>query len=328
MEFVIGNKAIITPMGIILKRIKSQLHNGKLGVIKEQRGQNIAVCCPMHKDGLEKHPSCQVFADRHDRYTRFGQVYCFSCSYTASLDTFVNDCFGRSGSFGKSWLLDNCETAFISEITVLPKIDLTKRVKYSPSMSEELLANYKGYHDYMWKRKLSKDVVDRFQVGYDKSLDTLVFPVRDSKGVLQFITRRSVNSHFFKIPEGINKPVYLLYYIIKNNIDTCIITEGQIDALTSWSYGIPAVATMGRISNYQINELNKSGVRTFITMFDNDSGGQQFEKYFNSKIRKDVFVVNVHIPKPYKDINDLDIDTFWDIIESYNINSFSRFYQV
>lgn len=36
----------------------------------------------------------------------------------------------------------------------------------------------------MWKRKLSKEVVDRFEVGYDPKQNMLIFPVRDEKEYL------------------------------------------------------------------------------------------------------------------------------------------------
>ena len=41
--------------------------------------------------------------------------------------------------------------------------------------------------------------------------------------------------------------------MIEHNIEKVIICEGQIDALTACVYGFPAIATIGAISEHQIN---------------------------------------------------------------------------
>lgn len=315
MDLVIGNKIIITPMMKILEILQFELshYNGKLKDVQPQNGQNIAVSCPKHKDGMELHASCQVFADPDDEYTIYGSVHCFSCGYKASLPRFIGDCFDENEKFGEEWLLLRCETAFISEVNYLPEIILDSKPEQTV-LDESELIKYEYYHPYMWKRKLSKDIVDMFEVGYDPKQNMLTFPVRDEKGKLRFITGRSVKTKRFMIPKGVDKPVYLLYYVKQHNIKTVIVTEGQIDALTSWTYGMPCVATIGTPSNNQMKELNNSGIRTFITMFDNDEAGMKFMKKFNTDIRDDVLVYNICVPAPFKDINDLDIDTFYKLL--------------
>lgn len=318
MEFIIGNKVIISPIDSILYEIRSQLTNGKLKDIQPQKGQNIRISCPNHehKQGLERHASCDIFADRNDKETTYGTVHCFSCGYTASLDQFVNECFDESGDFGKQWLLEYCDTAFVSEVDYLPSINFTHNIVKKDYMDESSLQKYQYYHNYMWTRKLSKEIVDLFEVGYDPERDTLVFPVRDEYGRLVFITRRSVKAHFFMIPKEVEKPVYLLYYILQHHITRIIVTEGQIDALTAWSYGVPAVATMGSPSEEQIKLLNSSGVRIIITMFDNDVGGECFTRKFDKFIRKDVFLLHATLPKGVKDINDLTKEQFDEVMRN------------
>ena len=243
MEFEIQNKVVVTPMEVILRRIRNQLTNGKLQIIEKQNKDNIKITCPVHKDGLERHPSCNIFANRNDPVTQYGMCHCFACGYSAPLDVFVNSCFDKEGDFGKQWLLDNCDTAFLSEVEYLPEIvvESTKKSEIDV-MPEESLHKYAYYHEYMWKRKLTKEIVDLFEVGYDPERDTLVFPVRDEFGRLRFITRRSVSKHFFMIPEDVDKPVYLLYYILQHHIESIAVCESQINALHMWSCGIPAVA--------------------------------------------------------------------------------------
>ena len=138
--------------------------------------------------------------------TEYGTAHCFSCGFAMKLPKFVGYCFDEDESFGEEWLLSRCSTAFISETKYLPEIVIDNN-KYKndtqPSMSEDELKKYAYYHEYMWKRKLSKEVVDRFEVGYDPKQNMLIFPVRDEKGVLRFVTGRSVLSHRFMIPPEI-----------------------------------------------------------------------------------------------------------------------------
>ena len=216
MYITIGNKVITTPVESIVKRLKSELNNGKLKDVQPRSGQNIKVTCPIHKDGMETHPSCYIFVDENDKDTQLGQVHCFTCGYTASLPEFIGDCFDEEFNkleFGNEWLLNRCDTAFLSEVEYLPPIELKRRTKVVKNIDESILSDFNYYHKYMWERKLSKDVVDIFEVGYDVNKNMITFPVRDEKGNLLFITKRSVSTKFFEIPEGVEKPVYLLYYV-------------------------------------------------------------------------------------------------------------------
>lgn len=323
MDLIINNKVITTPLVDILYFLREQLkqYNNKITDIVD-KGKNIVVTCPCdeHKGGHESHPSCQIYNDDTNDELPLGVVHCFSCGFKATFPQFVGYCFDEDEEFGNRWLLDNCDVSFISQTLKLPKIEITSSKPIIHYMDENELQKYSYYHNYMWKRKLSKDIVDLFDVGYDKDSDMLVFPVRDENANLLWVTKRSVKTKRFEIPENVDKPVYLLYYLKQHNIDTCIVTEAQIDALTSWSFGVPCVATMGPPSKLQMSKLNKSGIRTFITMFDNDLAGKQFEIIFNNLIRKDVFVYNIKIPNPYKDINDLDKDTFSKILFQNGLN--------
>lgn len=310
MDLVIGNKVIITPMDQILHQLQKELnkYNGKLKDILPQRGQNINVTCPCdeHKGGFERHPSCQVFADPDDEYTEYGQVHCFTCGLAMKLPKFIGYCFDEDEEFGKEWLLLRCDTAFISQVRYLPEIILDKK-KDEIYLDDSELSKYNYYHQYMWERKLSKDIVDKFEVGYDPKQNMLIFPVRDEKGKLRFITGRSVTSHRFMIPDDVDKPVYLLYYIKQNNITRVAVCESQINALYMWSLGIPSVGLIGTGSHEQIRTLKKSGIRIFDLYFDGDDGGDKGIARFVKEIGNDV-IVNIHRLPRNKDVNDLSYE--------------------
>lgn len=305
MHLKIGNKVITTDMKTILNQLRSELTNGKLRDIGAMRGNNIPVTCPHHKDGMERHPSCMVFADPNDKETEYGFVHCFTCGYAVPLPQFIADCFDESDiEFGQEWLLERCQTAFLSEVDYLPPIELNKKPISIPYIDESILKYYEYYHDYMWYRKLTKEVVDLFEVGYDPVKDMITFPVRDEKGGLVFITGRYVKTKRFQIPEAVQKPVYLLYYILQQKITSVAVCESQINCLYLWSIGIPAVCLFGTGTTYQYELLNRSGIRSFNLYFDGDEAGRKGARRFRRHIRDDVVVSDFLVP-PGKDVNDL-----------------------
>ena len=98
--------------------------------------------------------------------------------------------------------------------------------------------------------------------------------------------------------------IYLWHSSVnKNNIKSAIITEGPIDCLTAYTYGFPAIATFGSISDEQIEKINSSCLESIYTMFDNDAAGYKFTAKLMKKLNKRILVTNVNIPNNKKDIN-------------------------
>lgn len=310
MRIRIKNKLVTEPVINMLYQAKRELKNGKLSDIENPHASNILISCPVHKDGFEKHASCRILADEDCSDLEVGYAYCFSCGYSAPFAQVIGDLFNEDKSFGEEWICDRFGNTLIQEEEFLQEIILDKPKVKKQFLDESILLSYDFYHPYMWKRKLSKEVVDRFRVGYDKERNAITFPVYDEKHNLVMITARSVDSKHFWIPRDVDKPVYLLYDILERGIDRIIITEGQLDALTAWTYGEPAVATMGCPSEKQINTLNKSGVRVIITMFDNDAAGSRFVARLKKSLNKDILLLHSQLPSGCKDINDLTKEQF------------------
>ena len=123
------------------------------------------------------------------------------------------------------------------------------------------------------------------------------------------ITSRNVDSKIFNIPANTDKPVYVVNYISKENINTVYVVESQVNALTLGSWGYPAIGLFGTGSRQQYDILNKCPVRNYILCFDSDAAGYKGTDRFINNIRKDVFVSIKKIP-PSKDVNDLTKEEF------------------
>lgn len=303
MKLIINNKCIDTPIPVILKKLKSELKNGLLSDIGEVERDNVLVTCPNHKNGMERHPSCNIYCREDNPNVEYGKVHCFTCGYTANLPQFVGKCFEETEAFGKEWLLENFGTSYNSNYLCLPEINIYK-CKKNKFLNENELNKYAFYHPYMWKRKLSKNVVDYFKIGFDSKSNSITFPVWDSSNRLVMITRRNVDSKIFNIPKDVEKPVYLLNEVIKQGYKKVYVAESQINVLTLWSWGYPAIGLFGTGTTHQYEILNKCPIRNYVLCFDGDIAGQKGTERFLQNIRKDVFVSGKKIPFT-KDVNDL-----------------------
>jgi DNA primase len=230
------------------------------------------------------------------------------------LPEFIGDCFGQSEEFGKSWLIQRFGTMIDYDEDYLEPIILDRHNKQY--LDESILNRYMYYHPYMWKRGLSKEVVDRFGVGYDKNYNSITFPVWDESGNLVMITSRSVSSKYFHIEKNKDKPVYLLNFINQDKPDRVYVCESQINALTLWTWGYPAIALFGTGSSHQYEILNKSGIRNYVLCFDGDLAGAKGRNRFMKNIRKDVFASYKSIPNG-KDVNDLTKEEFENLDEIF-----------
>lgn len=297
----------------ILETLRTELHNrgiDKLNVIKKAHG-NIQVCCPIHKDGRERKPSCGINLNASNG-TSVGTVHCFTCGYVANFKEFVSDCFGYNdkGEYGKRWILEN----FVS-------MEVEKRKGFSLNLSrtkpkqifvtEKELDTYRYIHPYMYKRKLTDEIIEKFDVGYDSENQCVTFPVWDEKGRCVFVARRSVNTKFFNYPRDVSKPIYGLNFI-SSDITQVVVCESIINALTCWTWGIPAVALIGTGSFEQYPILQNCHIRKFLLALDPDEAGDKGRQRFRNNV-KGKMIVDLQIPEG-KDVNDLTEDEFVSIM--------------
>lgn len=301
MELVINNKVIDAPVYDILKQVHKETNGRYLNTIID-KGDNVFIQCPFHSNGKEKHPSCTVFARDDDKYTDKGITHCFACGISVPLFTLVGHCFDQDDEFGKEWLVQRYSNIFIEKQTYLPEIQIGKPKE--TALDESILDQFAYFHPYQFQRKLSQEIILKYKVGYDKETDSITFPVWDEHNRLKFITKRSVKTKQFFIPQGVKKPVYLLNFMLKENRDTVFVCESQINALYLNTLGYPAVALIGTGTRDQYEILNKSPIRHYILAFDGDEAGDKGITRFLSNIRKDVFVDVMLLPRG-KDCNDL-----------------------
>lgn len=316
-ELKIGNRVIHTPIAEILKVLKSELTNGKLQAIYDERNNDIAVTCPHHKFGKEENPSCNIYVGNSTPTLKYGTVNCLTCHFNGTFSHFVAECMEISDEQANEWLLAHFKSDRVTSLEFdLEPIELPKVIK-PKYLNESILETFQSWHPYMEKRKLTRKVCETFKVKYDTKTKCIVFPVWDIKGNLLFLTRRSVESKKFIIDKSVDKPVYLLNYLISHNINEAWVFESQINTLTGWTHGLPSIGLFGTGDKYQYEILNKSPIRIYHLCFDGDEAGDKGVKRFLQNVRKDVIIDVVPIPRG-KDFNDLSYEEVENLITTYN----------
>lgn len=307
-RLIIDNHVISKDIKSILTELKKVCNPSKLRSI-QYKTSNVRVCCPVHKEGQESRPSCEIFIGDCDNVV-WGTVHCFACGFKGQLYDFVSECCDKSVSWAKWWLKEYFTEQVLDEthLVIDDPITLNKKKDNKEIISEDVLKNFQSWHPYLEKRKLSKDICNKYEVKYDRKSECIVFPVRDINGRLKFLTRRSVNTKQFIIDKDIEKEVYLLYNKIAENKKEVYVVESQINALTLESWGYPAVALLGTGSQYQYSQLKKSGILKYNLCFDGDSAGRQGTiKFINNM--PNTFISVVEIPEG-EDVNDLTEEEF------------------
>lgn len=282
------------------------------------------VQCPYHKFGKENHPSGE-FSETD------GTFWCFNCKELHQLPDVITYCLNTDG---KLWLLDNFESSEIEErVTHFNFGNESKKSHNKSYVNPKVLDNYNKKHPYMYKRKLTDEVIEKFQIGYDECFkidgytadkvpithnvgECITFPVKNEKGDIVFIARRAINQKFFFYPEGAEKPVYGLYEIYQEQkagkqITDVYVCESMLDALAIWSWGKYAVALNGTGTKLQYEILQKSNIRNFILATDNDFAGQKARERFRQHIKNRLIrEIDYTSYGTCKDINDMTKEQF------------------
>ena len=274
-------------------------------------GENLQSNCPFHKNGQERKPSFGVNGE-------IDRCHCFSCSWSGTIEEMISELYGYQdeGKFGKRWLVKRFNTVEIeTRPNILENFGGRKNVRnsircdnitngtISNFITEEELDKYRYIHPYMYSRGLTDEIIERFDIGYDRERKEITFPVRDIEGRCVFVAGRSTERKFFRLPKGMDKPIYCSHLFRYGTYTRAYITESFLNCLTCWKYDKPAMALIGTGNRKQYEILNKLPVREYILAFDPDEAGrkatERFRKNVHGKIIKEL------VYPDNRDINDL-----------------------
>lgn len=329
----VWNTPIVTSVDQVVKDLKLQVYGAGLLRDINNTGSDVMVTCPFHKGGKENKPSCGISLQEKkvkDRVYEAGTTHCYTCGYTADFPSFINDLLGLGTSLdGFKWLVGRYNYSSTEREPL--DLDIYRGdIQKSSYMAEEELENYKKQlttsqraMDYLRSRKISREVMEIYNCGYDPADDVVLFPVYDLIGRVPFYKSRSLAGKRFFNAKDVDKTsvVFGLYQIVQANIPPDMeiwLVESEIDALSLISQGEPAIAIMGsHIAEDQAKELERTPYRKFLIATDNDEAGRKgANKIKDMLIPRGFRFFNLEWLTEFKDVNDL-IKNYGDSFRDY-----------
>lgn len=281
----------------------------------EERGDGFYTC-PFCNSG-NKQKNTAAF---HLKGTRYN---CFSCTKKGDIFDLVGYMEGLENDFAKHY---NRTLKIMRPYLNGDKKEKSKSVKSEsikiPEIIEEL--DYTDYlhkchenvtqTDYFIKRGLSREIIDRFKLGYDLEKNLVTIPYNpDCKGYVDRVLWDS-NSKYYKHGNELFN-INALYEIginarLSGNSDYVFVCEGQIDAMSFMEIGLDAIGLGGvnEVSNLIKQLKEKPCNKILVLALDNDKAGRRatgklIEELAEAEINQKYIVVS-DLYKLYKDANE------------------------
>lgn len=279
------------------EQIKRVLVGSGLNIESEVDSDYI-VFCPFH--GNHRTPAGEV-----DKSS--GIFFCFSCHKACDLIELIMHTSGRT-YFEAARFIKSKETETDISTLVDKKLDkqpefvefdefTIRRLNAAALESPRAQRYYSG-------RLITRQSVEKFQLGYSEKQDMVTIPVHTPDGMCVGFVGRSVEGKEFKnTPKLPKSKVLFNLHRVKSSRQVYVV-ESSFDAIRLDQCGMPAVATLGASVNGTQIQLLQKYFNDVIVIADNDEAGSNMKDKLVEKLGSRVTVVQLN--KEYKDIGDMD----------------------
>jgi DNA primase len=280
-----------------------QIHrvlNGAGIEIEAEYGTDYIIFCPYHNNN--RTPAGEVSKES-------GLFFCFGCQTTRSLVELIMHMTGRT-YFETIRFIKSKETETDIEAVINKALHqmpdfvqydelLIKRLNKQALESPRAMSYFEG-------RRLTKESVIKFDLGFSEKQDSVVIPMQSPDGMSIGFVARTIEGKEFKNTPGLPKSKILFNLHRVKASKTVYVVESSFDAIRLDQVGFPAVATLGaNVSSSQI-ELLKRYFTGIILVADNDDAGSIMAERLTEKMRNLVTIIRPD--KKYKDIGDMTDD--------------------
>jgi DNA primase len=268
--------------------------------IEAEYGTDYIVFCPYHNNN--RTPAGEVSKDH-------GTFFCFGCQTTKSLIEFVMHTSNRTYFESLRYIKSKEQDTSIEDSVNKALIEKPEFVQYDELLIKRLnnqALNSPRALSYFEGRRITKDSMSKFMLGYSEKQDSVTIPIYSPDGMCLGFVARTIEGKEFKNTPGLpkGKILFNLHKIKSSSI--VYVVESSFDAIRLDQVGFPAVATLGaNVSATQINLLKKY-FNNVVLIADNDDAGVIMRDKLIEKLGSTV--TSVYIDKKYKDIGDMDND--------------------
>ena len=248
-----------------------------------------------------------------------GMFYCFACQETKDLVEVVMQASGRS-YFEAARLIDSKSDSknILENVTQM----LEKKIQfeeYDSEMIDKLNSNALSMEraaDYYKSRKITKESVIKYKLGYSDKQDMVTIPVYSPDGICLGFVGRSVEGKVFKNTPGLQKSKTLFNLQRAKRYDKVFVVESSFDAIRLEQVGVHAVATLGATISKEQRKLLKQYFNQVIVLGDNDEAGRNMSKkmidFFGSGC------IAPSLPEGIKDVSDLSNDDLKSFVDKFD----------
>jgi DNA primase len=268
------------------------------------------IFCPFHNN--TRTPAAEVHKTN-------GLFYCFACQETKELTEVIMQASGRS-YFEAARLIDsksdskNLVEALEETLSKKPEFE-----EYDLSMIERLhnnaLNNIKAI-EYYKSRKITKDSVIKYKLGYSEKQDMVTIPVYSPDGLCLGFVGRSIEGKVFKNTPGLPKSKTLFNIQRAKRFDKVFVVESSFDAIRLEQVGVHAVATLGATISKEQRKLLKQYFNQVIVLGDNDEAGKNMSKKMISYFGNGCIAPS--LPEGIKDVSDLTNEDLKNFVNKFD----------
>jgi len=268
------------------------------------------IFCPFHNNS--RTPAGEIHKTN-------GMFYCFACQETKELTEVIMQASGRS-YFEAARLIDSkSDNKNLVEVLQETLDKIVEFQEYDLSMIERLnenALNSSRAATYYKSRKITKDSVLKYKLGFSEKQDMVTIPVYSPDGLCLGFVGRSIEGKVFKNTPGLPKSKTLFNLQRAKRHDKVFVVESSFDAIRLEQVGVHAVATLGATISKEQRKLLKQYFNQVIVLGDNDEAGQNMSKKMISFFGSGCIAPT--LPEGIKDVSDLSDEDLKNFVNRFD----------
>ena len=272
--------------------------------------------------GVERYLKCPFHTDSDPSFSinsETGLWVCFAGCGQGNIKGLVSRVLDISIYEAGRWLEGYKDVATISTLKqrlhrVGNKLDEPIKRSNSSYWSDGMLKPYYNgmMSSYIFQRGFSKEILKRYEIGYDKRTRDIIIPARDENGILIGIIRRSTTGGIRYINSPGFKKKSLLFgldkVIIKVGINKVYVGEGPLDIIWMAQAGMQAVGLLGSDMTGMQAQLLVKHFSTVVLVLDNDSAGMKGLEMAKKRLSGKVILLRGVITEGKKDVQEMSLE--------------------
>jgi DNA primase len=273
------------------------------------------IFCPFHNN--YRTPAAEVHKEN-------GLFYCFSCQETKTLIEVIMQASGRT-YFEAARLVDSKSDSKNLLQSITETLEKKAEFKeYDLEVINKLHTNVfrnKRAQEYFTSRKITKESVIKYTLGYSENQDMVTVPIYTPEGLCIGFVARSIEGKVFKNTPGLQKSKTFFNLHRAKRYDKVFVVESSFDAIRLEQVGARAVATLGATISKEQRSLLKQYFNQVIVLGDSDEAGQNMSKKLIASFGAGCIAPS--LPEGIKDVSDLSdnelkkfVDRFDDLVLS------------